>query len=184
VCSSDLNLGVRHVLPAVAPLAVLVGARVGRVWDGTGRTALRVAVAAALVAHVAEGAFGARDGLAWWNAAAGGTRGGWRIATGSNADWGQGFARLRDEVRDLGLTDVWILPANGPQSSRDRLGDLGFRVFADASRKSALPDSGWLAVSTSCWRTGGHDPVTDAPPDHFLAGTFRVYRLPIRERTQ
>lgn len=47
-----------------------------------------------------------------------------------------------------------------------------------------LPDRGWLAISTSAWRTPGHDPVTDEPPDLFLAGCYRLYRLPLKgERT-
>lgn len=174
--ASRHNLGVRHVLPALAPVCVLVAVRIGR---DAARAARTLAIAGAMaVLHLAEGVGAGPDALAWWNLAAGGVSGGWRIATGANADWGQSVWRLRDEVRARGMDDVWVIPS-GPASSIARLEGDGLRVFRDATRREPLPERGWLAISTSAWRTPPHDPVTDAPPDLFLAGCYRVYRLPL-----
>lgn len=171
------NLGVRHVLPAVAPLAVLAGVRLGRSEHAS--RAWTFAVAAAVALHVAEGVSAGRDAVAWWNAAAGGVEGGWRISGGSNADWGQGLWRLCDEVRARGLADVTVIASRGPQSSVVRIERDGLRVHPDPSLTAALPASGWLAVSTSAPRRGPSLPVTDAPPDSFVAGCYRLYRLPL-----
>ena len=176
--ASRHNLGVRHVLPAVAPLCVLVGARLGR--DGAGSVARVAAVGAMLLLHVAEGVSGVPDGVAWWNLAAGGTEGGWRIAVQSNADWGQGFYRLIDEAKARGLGEVHVIATSGPARFVDACDVAPLHLLRDASRKSPLPATGWLAISTSAWRTPPHDPVTDAKPDLFVGGCWRLYRLPLR----
>ncbi|MCE9634492.1 MAG: hypothetical protein K8T90_02200 [Planctomycetes bacterium] len=172
------NLGVRHVLPAVAPLCVLVGVRIGR--DGIGSVARVGAVGAMLLLHLAEGFFAVPDGLAWWNLAAGGAEGGWRIAVQSNADWGQGFYRLIDEAKARGLGEVHVMATSGPARFVNACDVPPLHLLRDASRKAPLPETGWLAISTSAWRAAPHDPVTDAKPDLFIGGCWRLYRLPLQ----
>lgn len=177
------NLGVRHVLPALAPLLVWTGARLGPWIAGS---APRVAwIGAMTILHLAEGFGAAPDGVAWWNLAAGGTSNGWRVAADSNMDWGQGLWRLRDEMKTRGISEMWLIAGSaGPASSIAACEKDGIRVHPDATRTAPLPATGWLAVSTSLWRDAGHAPVTDDEPEFTVAGCYRVYRLPLASRTR
>ena len=174
------NLGVRHVLPALVPLFVLAGARVaGWLRETRWVHAAAVVVVAAAGVHVAEGLAAARHPVAWWNLAAGGTERGWRISAGSNADWGQGLWELRDIVRERGMQPVHLVP-HGPASAIADIDRPPF-VLRHSWWAEALPQEGWLAVSTSApWVRGV--PLGDAPEDDFLVGAYRVFRLPLRER--
>ena len=173
------NLGVRHVLPALIPLFVWTAARLAPYIGSAPKRAAWVG--GMLILHLAEGMGGAPDGVAWWNLAAGGTNDGWRVATDSNADWGQGLWRLRDEAKARGITTLWVVPGGGPESSIDAAAADGMHIYTDVTRAAPLPTDGWLAVSTSLWRPTGHAAVTDRAPDFSVAGCYRVYRLPISD---
>jgi hypothetical protein len=76
------------------------------------------------------------------------------------------------------------MSTSGPDAPLERIQADGLRLYRDVTRRAPLPETGWLAVSTSVWRRAPHDPVTDAAPDLFVAGCWRLYRLPLRgERT-
>ena len=173
------NLGVRHVIPALVPLFALVAVRIGRATQAAPRGALFLAAAGLACVHAGEGLLACGNPVAWWNLAYGGTRGGWHVTAGSNADWGQGLWELRDLVRREGLEHVHLIAA-GPASAVEHLGEPRIEPMPHFWWKEPLPSQGWLAVSTSATWIDGKVPVTDAPPDRFVAGCYRLYRLPLR----
>jgi hypothetical protein len=102
--SSHLNLGLRHVLPVYPPLFVAAGVALARVWRI--RPAIAGAAAGALLCGLATATLLAwPDYIPFFNAAAGGTRGGLRLLGDSNLDWGQdlkalgGWQRRHPDVR-------------------------------------------------------------------------------------
>ncbi len=84
---SNLNIGLRHVLP-IYPLAFVAMAVVVAKY--------RRAATVLLVLLAIESAVAFPDELAYFNLAAGGSRGGIRLLSDSNLDWGQGLKRLAD----------------------------------------------------------------------------------------
>ncbi|OGH56204.1 MAG: hypothetical protein A3I06_10950 [Candidatus Lindowbacteria bacterium RIFCSPLOWO2_02_FULL_62_12] len=91
--TSNLNLGIRHVLPLYPFLYVGMGVGASMVWD---RPALRRILPALLVALAVESALAFPDYLSFFNRAAGGSRGGLRLLGDSNIDWGQDLKELAE----------------------------------------------------------------------------------------
>jgi 4-amino-4-deoxy-L-arabinose transferase-like glycosyltransferase len=100
--ASGMNIGHRHLLPLEPLLAVAAGAAAA--WAGTraGKAMIGALVlwlaAETLVAHPGE--------LGYFNEAAGGSRGGWRILADSNVDWGQDLNRLARWARANGSPEI------------------------------------------------------------------------------
>jgi hypothetical protein len=90
---SSLDIGLRHVLPAYPPLFLAAGWAFSAALARARRAAL--AAGALLAAGLAaESVAAAPDYLAFFNAAAGGSRGGVRHLGDSNLDWGQDLPLL------------------------------------------------------------------------------------------
>jgi len=109
---SNLNAGVRYMLPVLPLLAIACGglatstpapataARRGRVFAWIG-----LACALGLAVEVVPAG---PDWLAFFNRAAGGPGGGERLLNDSNVDWGQGLIELRDELHRRGIERVTL----------------------------------------------------------------------------
>jgi Dolichyl-phosphate-mannose-protein mannosyltransferase len=125
--TSDINIGVRHLLPLYAPLAIAAAAVRVR-W-------LAVACAAWLVIG---SAVAHPDYLPWFNAFAG--REPQRVLNDSNLDWGQDLLRLVRLARNEKLPAITTsIATNAPI---DQLG-LPPRTELQALQ----PVHGWLAIS-------------------------------------
>ena len=91
------NIGVRYVFPACGFLLVFAGVLLseGLRWPGA-----RAALAAGLTACMAWTAVrNVPDGIAYFNAIAGGAQGGIRYLDDSNLDWGQGIPQTVEYIR-------------------------------------------------------------------------------------
>jgi len=108
--SSDLDFGVRYLIPALPFLCVWIGGLLSRgaAWRDVIRPSRRWAtLALALVLFEAgECALSTPWQLSFFNALAGGH--GDRIVNDSNVDWGQGLIALRDELRARGIQRVYL----------------------------------------------------------------------------
>jgi hypothetical protein len=91
--ASNLNIGVRHILPVYPLLYVAAGWVLSRAARRWGRPAA-VTVTAIVGAVAVETAVAAPDFLSFFNAPSGGARGGIRLLGDSNLDWGQDLPAL------------------------------------------------------------------------------------------
>ena len=92
---THMNIGIRHVMPVYGFACVacgVAGATMIRRW---GRPAMVIAVLL-LLATAAETALAAPNYIAFFNVAAGGSRGGIRLLGDSNLDWGQDLPMLAE----------------------------------------------------------------------------------------
>lgn len=94
---TDLNLGVRYVLLVLPLAAFLLG--------GLARRAPR-AVGLALTLYALESVAAHPNELAFFNLAAGGSRGGLRYLAASNLDWGQDLPALRRFMTERGIPSI------------------------------------------------------------------------------
>src|ERR1700682_4711716 len=91
---ASINIGIRHILPIYAPLAILAAAGAQRLWEKRHRVAV-----VALCAWMFIGtALSHPDYIPWFNELALGH--GERILADSNFDWGQDVLRLRNVCRE------------------------------------------------------------------------------------
>ncbi len=102
---SSLNIGYRHILP-VLPFLILLLSSLGELpWHSWGVAVAGGGLALWLVAGTLQIY---PDHLAYFNALAGGARGGHRYLTDSNLDWGQDLIQLRDYLERHGIKQVYL----------------------------------------------------------------------------
>jgi hypothetical protein len=89
--TSSINLGVRHFFPVYALLYVAAGWAVARLWHNA---RARPAMLALGVLLIVETLIAFPNYIPFFNAFAGGSRGGATILTDSNVDWGQDLPLL------------------------------------------------------------------------------------------
>lgn len=170
VMTSRINIGVRHVLPIYAPLALCVALSVTELPRLRGATA-------ALLLWLATNSFTAHpDYLPWFNGFA---RHPERILSDSNLDWGQDVQRLAATARAQGIEHLTVLLFTS--ASRDDLG-LPPRDGLHLDR----PPGGPLAISETCIAIGRtqsaefrawYDEHLEARPFERIGKTIRLYRF-------
>ena len=102
--ASRVNIGMRHALPMMPPLLILVAAGVWRIWEREGRT-LRFALGTVAAAYVLSTASHYPYFLSYLSDYARG-RPLHRTLVDSSTDWGQGLVALRAFMRERGIDQV------------------------------------------------------------------------------
>jgi 4-amino-4-deoxy-L-arabinose transferase-like glycosyltransferase len=91
--SSNVNVGVRHILPIYPFLYIFLGVAAASCWNSAKRAG-RLIVTLLTIALAAETAFAFPNFIPFFNVFAGGSRGGFRLLGQSNIDWGQDLPAL------------------------------------------------------------------------------------------
>jgi hypothetical protein len=91
--SANLNLGLRHVFPVYPLLFVAMGLAMARLWDWRRAPAMLLGTLV-LSALAIESCSAYPNYIPFFNALAGGSRGGLRLLSDSNLDWGQDLPLL------------------------------------------------------------------------------------------
>jgi hypothetical protein len=188
---SNLNAGVRYVLPILPFLMVWAGGLAAipprRGAPGAGwRRALTVLAVALPALEAAETLRAAPWYLSFFNLAAGGPGGGYRLVNDSNVDWGQGLIALRDEMEKRGIRRIH-LTYHG--TTDPAIYGIDYVPFLGGTPG---PESDWLAVSSYFYvglsqrmmvRTGLTVPVKidfsglNVPPAAEPAGCMFLFRM-------
>jgi hypothetical protein len=155
---SDLNLGLRHVLPVYPPIFIFLGITAAdaiKRW----RRAAGIVAAIFLLGLLAECYTAYPDFIPFFNLAAGGWRNGPHLLGGSNVDWGQELPALArwqhehsqfqlfldyagsDDPRYYGIHYVNLPPGSAPQDETPS--SARPRVFAISG---AALDSPWYSA--------------------------------------
>lgn len=102
--ASNLNLGIRHLLPVYPFLFALAGAAVFHA--GWSRRTRRAVVVFVITLQLAEAGRAHPHHLAFFNSLAGGSANGWKYLADSNLDWGQDVKKLKKHLDRLGTNEV------------------------------------------------------------------------------
>jgi len=139
---SNINIGIRHVLPVYLGIALLGAVAVERAWGAT-RPAkwIQVTTAALLLWVAASSLLSHPDYLAYFNEAAGSQPE--KILAESDLDWGQDVTRLGRRLHELGARQVTFIP-NDELDFKRQPGFEGIQVSDTMSW--AFPAPGWNAV--------------------------------------
>lgn len=104
--TSNLNIGLRHILPMYPFLAVLAAASA---WSLQKKHPAWGIIIAVLVAfHIASSLRAFPNYLSYSNELWGGTSETYRVLTDSNVDWGQGLPALKRYIASHAATPCWL----------------------------------------------------------------------------
>ena len=146
---SRINIGLRHVLPMYALMAVLAGLGAVALWRWRKPGMLGPAVAGVLIAwQVAGGIRIHPDYLAYFNELAG--QHAERILVDSDLDNGQDLRRLADTLRFLRVKDIALAYAGSATVAAHGLPRIRWLV-------PHQPDTGWVAASLWSLKLGSLD---------------------------
>jgi hypothetical protein len=171
--TSNINNGVRHVLPAYTLLAVYAG--FGAVWAWNlprARVWSRAAVASLTLWLLVSTARTHPDYLAYFNELAGGRPE--RIVVNSDLCWGQDYFRLVDTLRARGIDSVWVAYHGSLDVDRHRL--PGMRTLPPYQRVT-----GWVAASArelKGVRYQGHEWIEAYPPVTRVGRSMWLFYVP------
>ncbi|MSO19741.1 MAG: hypothetical protein EXQ56_04645 [Acidobacteria bacterium] len=142
---SNMNIGVRHLLPAFPFMFILISRQVVKLYESLkSLTARRAALATLAILLTWQAITVLRvfpSYLAYFNELAGGPRGGWQYLNDSNLDWGQDVKRLAQYVEEQGIPGLhaeFFGPPDAVYYFREKyLGPVG----------CGKPPKGWVALS-------------------------------------
>lgn len=136
---SDMQLGLRYILPSI-PLLIVFGSYSISTQHAGKRNSGSLVFWLLVVASVTSVRFHPHH-LAYFNELSGGPENGWQLLSDSNIDWGQDLRALddylkqHDEVTDLKLAYFGTFPP----------GELGIKY----SLPPLQPEPGWYAISVN-----------------------------------
>jgi hypothetical protein len=157
---SNMNIGVRHLLPAFPFTYILVANQIVLFCRTTEthavrRWGFRLALAALLLWQAVTVLRVHPSYLAYFNELAGGPDGGWRYVNDSNLDWGQDVKRLAQFVETRGIPGIhvdYFSPADAAYYLHDKyLGPVG----------CSQPPQGWVAISAMLYTGPPWNPGCD-----------------------
>jgi len=183
---SNLNLGIRHVLPIYPFIFIGIAVATAAAWQ---RWRLYTKIACTILAvGLAVETFAAFPNyIPFFNAAAGGARGGLRILGDSNLDWGQDLkllAQWQQQHRGVKLYLVYFGIADPWAYGIEYVNFPGGYRFGE--KKTIRGDPGFLAISATMLQGIYNDPglrdaysrLLDVEPVEVLGGSIYIYRWP------
>jgi hypothetical protein len=130
-CISNVNIGVRHALPAV-PFLLIAAAASGRALLGRRPRVLGALFAAVVVLAAGESALRLGREISFGNLLVGGPSGVPPILSDSNVDWGQEQGLAFDRIRRGDLGKVAFASLRVDESGATRAGVIGLALRSDA----------------------------------------------------
>ncbi len=203
--NSKLQIGVRHILPALPFCLVLAGAGAAALLD---RKYPRWAAAFLLAALVFSAAKVNPHYLAYFNEAAGGAENGFKLLVDSNLDWGQDLKALGAYLKKEGGPAVYLAYFGTARPEHYGIRYIPFGLYSDVGFKGGDENPcpgervllavsatnlqavyyknkdffGWLGgrkpVFKAGWSIFVYDLTADADARAKMADTFRRLNLP------
>ena len=154
---SNLNLGVRHLLP-VFPFTILLVSAVIISWLKNPYLKLKYALLFGLILWQAFSVFSVYPHfLAYFNELVGGPSKGHIYTVDSNLDWGQDLKRLKVWTEKNNVDKIY-LDYFGGDSPEYRLAEK-FAPWWRSRDQKELPKGSYLAISVSFLQSGRGEPV-------------------------
>lgn len=153
--SSNLNIGVRHLMPIYGFIFVLVAGAIMQAHIYRKKW-FRIFVFVLCGWYISEFVSVYPYYLTYFNQFAGGPSGGHRYVVDSNLDWGQDLWRLADFVKDKNIRRIYV-DYFGWADQEFYLGDAFVWMQGGTYRSKEQflrdnPQGGWLAVSASYYQ--------------------------------
>jgi len=158
---SNLNIGLRHVLPVFPFLYVLVSGQITKINLNLKNKKLLITYRLSLIALLFWYAFSSLSVyphyLAYFNELVGGAKNGYKYAVDSNLDWGQDLKRLTQWVNENNIQKIYV-DYFGGGSVKYYLKEKYLPWWGDRN-PSEMTESKFLAVSATFLQGGRGLPV-------------------------
>jgi hypothetical protein len=157
VCmSSQINIGVRHILPIYPLFAIIGGVGTCRLWNSVKAKHAGPAVVVALLCwQLVSSVHAHPDYLAYFNEFAG--RHPESILVDSDLDWGQDLLRLSAVLQQRHIENPSIAYAGSPDLDLHQFAIPAFRELSPHQ-----PTMGWIAISLLRLKAGGFGLPSDS----------------------
>jgi hypothetical protein len=177
---SQINIGVRHILPIYPLFAIIGGVGACRFWSVGRAKYVGIGLILTLFTwHLVSSVRAHPDYLAYFNEFAG--RHPERILIDSDLDWGQDLLRLSAVLQEKHIEEVSIAYAGSPELDLHSFNLPPFRVLAPHQ-----PSFGWIAISLLRLKTGGFGSPNDSfswleayKPVCLVGRSIRLYYVPV-----
>ena len=176
VLPSDVNSGVRHILPIYPLLAMVAAYGTVRFWKIDKHRALaRVTTATLVTWHLVSSAAVHPDYLAYFNELAGDHPE--RILVRSDLAWGQDVKRLADELRARNIDEVHVSVHGGHSVRRQEMPRVTKQLYPN--RPGSRPPTGWIAIGwTKLKENSGYSWLEFHKPVTTVGRSIRLYYIP------
>jgi len=157
---SNLNIGVRHILPTFPVIYILVSGAISKTIESSRQPMqklLKGVIVILLLLYALPTINNYPHFLTYFNELVGGPSNGYKYVTDSNLDWGQDLRRLTEFVEENNIEKIYI-DYFGGDSPQYRLGDK-FQPWWGDRDPSQLPPDSWIAVSATFLQGGRGEPV-------------------------
>ena len=155
--TSNLNIGVRHLLPAFPFTIVLVAGTVALLLKDPYLKIKKAVLAALIIWQVFSVISVYPHFLSYFNEAVGGPKKGYLYSVDSNLDWGQDLKRLKKWV-DVNNVDKIYIEYFGGGDARYYLKEK-FAPWSGSLTEAEFPKDNYLAVSATFLQGGRGKPV-------------------------
>ena len=181
--TSQLNIGIRHVLP-VYPFFIVASAAGICVWSRR-HPIFRYVLIALLIFHATTALRTAPNYIAFANDFWGGTNNTHRLLDDSNVDWGQNFKLANEYLVRENINDCWIAPfgngelVRGYQPCRLMPGAWGWNFTEQPIEPVPPVIEGTILLSTAVAPSFNHAeylPFANSEPVALIGGSIWVYR--------
>lgn len=178
---SDINIGIRHILPIFPVIAIFVGVILGGIIENI-KTRLIVGVVIILML-TAETFYAYPYYIPFFNILGGGSENGYKLVADSNVDWGQDLKRLAVFVGTNNIRKIELAYFSGWSDPNYYLKDKFVWLTEDkySSKGSFIANSdtdGWLAISVQFLQTNPkYSWLQKEKPIAKIGYSIFVYRL-------
>lgn len=179
--TSNLDIGVRHLLPIYPFLIILIAAGAWALMER--RRAWSYAVVALVALHIVSSLRAYPDYLSYSNEIWGGPAETYQVLTDSNVDWGQGLIEAGEYLRARHISDCWIAyysvldPASYGIPCRPLPGTFSARNFepVPADLEGTVLLGATPMILSGPPGVNPYTPSFTAPPADVIGGSILVY---------
>ena len=139
--TSNLNIGVRHILPTIPFIYILTAGQISNWIKDNFKKGLLILVFFAWASVSVVSVW--PSFLAYYNETAGGPNGGYKFAVDSNLDWGQDILRLSQFIEKNNIKEIKLDYFSGAPA------EYYIKTAEIISFNREISQKGWLAVSAS-----------------------------------
>lgn len=185
---SNLNIGIRHILPTFPILYVLISGQIAKVLEKD-KKFIKILVIILLLWYGLGTINAYPNFISYFNELIGGSSQGYKYVTDSNLDWGQDLKQLAQFIEENNIEMIYIDYFGGDDLNY-RFGDKYQPWWGDRN-PNELPSNGWLAVSTTLLQGGrgktvhGYNEKTDYynwlnqyEPVEIINNSIFIYQIP------
>jgi hypothetical protein len=176
---SNINIGIRHILPIYPMLAIISGVGAWWLWENAQAMSVGpIIVVALLIWQLLASVRSHPDYLAYFNEFAGAHPE--NILIGSDLDWGQDLLRLAQAIQQKHIDHLAIAYAGSSHIDLSKFGLPAFQVL-----EPYKPVTGWIAISLLDLKVGDLGAPADGfywleayEPVDLIGRSIRLYYIP------